>query len=170
MYHRDFIRKFVPDLLNAISIAFSKIPKMNIRCFERKFNRNIIPHIANLLKRVYSIEKVQEEVERLTKSIILYFVESDNLNSKYEGMVVLNELIRRVHDQSALTKDHELFKWIKENNIVSLVTDSSNYNLNNIKCLRFIMSFYLLHDYMGDQEIDEFWMVPNLSFDAKLKI
>ena len=52
---------------------------------------DIFMYIADLLKRVYSIERVQDEIENLRMNFIIACIKSKDEDLKYEGMKMLSK-------------------------------------------------------------------------------
>ena len=50
--------------------------------------------MANMLKRVYSIEKVKDEIERQTMKFVIILIKSKDRDLKYEGMKILFDVFR----------------------------------------------------------------------------
>ena len=90
-------------------------------------SNNILIPVANLLKRVYSFEKVHDEIKKLTYNFFFFLVKSNNKELKNEAMTMLSNIFIQIKKQSNFISPQDMYQWMNENHILSLIFDPSNY-------------------------------------------
>ena len=58
----------------------------------------IISVLTDLLRRVYTIEKVLNRIQKLKMSFIYICIESDDFEARFKGMKMLNKLLDKTMD------------------------------------------------------------------------
>ena len=131
MYHRDFIREYALNLKNLIESVFVKISFNNHDDMIKSFS-NIMKPIVNMLMRVYSIKKTHDEIKRLKMNFIIVLLKSKDEDLKYQGMRMLSRELNQARFLSSSKNHEEMYKWINENAILSIIYDSNNYSVKAI--------------------------------------
>ena len=101
MYHRDFIKKFAPDLKSMTENAILEKTKIKSKNINGKIN-SIVMHLANLLKRVYSIEKVHDEITSFKMKLVIILIKSKDNYLKHDGMILLAKLLHQIKTSSSI--------------------------------------------------------------------
>ena len=76
-----------------LRVQFSKCQNLHQKAYTINFN-DMMKSMANMLKRVYSIERVKDEIERLTMKFVIILIKSKSQKLKYEGMKILFDIFR----------------------------------------------------------------------------
>ena len=170
MYHRDFIRKFVPDLKNAIEGMIQTIPTIDYKNINQSTIRNILSSLVNILRRVYSVEKMNDEIEALKLSFILVFVKSHDQDLFVDGMKMLNNIFSEIMGQYSTISPEFMKTWIDENQILNFIFDPDIHSIKSIQMSRSIIGFYIIHGLVDDKEIDTLWSATKLSTEVQNEI
>ena len=101
MYHRDFIKKFVSNLKKLIESAILEKTWIESKNIAQNFDE-IIMHLTNLLKRVYSIEKVVDEITSLRLKFIIILIKIEDKYWRKEGMKSFSDLLNQMNALSSL--------------------------------------------------------------------
>ena len=80
---------------------------------------------------------------------------------------MLSRVLDVITEKSAIMSLEEMYQWINENQILSIIFDPRDYNIQTIKYSGHILNFFLNHGYLDEQQIDVFWIATKISMEVK---
>ncbi|CAD8179644.1 unnamed protein product [Paramecium octaurelia] len=139
MLNKSFVSSYVPTLEIAVQNNILQSPDNNLRNFSAQKITDILQSLANLLKRVYTLQRRQEIIDKFDFDIAFKCFTSDFLERKIQGLKAIQELIKRTKDQYNQYGIQEyqkqaaiqtILEWLNEKKIFeSLYVGSGNSHL-----------------------------------------
>ena len=84
-------------------------------------------HLANLLKRVYPNERVQEEIEDLRISFNFALIKSKDPKLKHDGMEMLSKLLNNLSENTKVSPE-KIYQCINHSKALHIIISPHNHD------------------------------------------
>ena len=168
MYHRDFIKNFAANVKTAVENAILNAPEASIRNVRREKIDGIISKLNDLLKRIYTYDQRDTEIEHLNLSIILMCLKSNFLERRIQGIKGLSEALKNIKFTMTNKISAEFMKdWLQQHKILEIIFDQKNYHVQIIQRSKEILKFLIVENCLGDAELSMFWRATEFDDETR---
>ena len=168
MYHRDFVKTFASDVKTAVENAILNAPEASIRNVRREKIDGIISKLNDLLKRIYTYDQRDTEIEHLNLSIILMCLKSNFLERRIQGIKGLSEALKNIKFTMTNKISAEFMKqWLSDHKILEIIFDQKNYHVQIIQRSKEILKFLIVENSLGDAELSMFWKATEFDDETR---
>lgn len=172
MYHRDFAAKFIPDIKDAVQSAILNAPEASIRNVRKEKIEGIVSRLNDLLKRVYTYEQRELEIEHLNLDIVLTCLKSNILERRIQGIKSLAETLKnlkysKTNEQAFATY---MLEWLEKHKIIEMIFDPKNYHVQIIQRSKEILKILIVEDKLSKEQLDLFWRATEFDDETRREI
>ena len=168
MYHREFVSKFCVDVKNAVQNSILNAPEASIRNVRKERIESIVSRLNDILKRAYTYDEREQEIEHLNLDIVLMCLKSNFLERRIQGIKSLAETLKNLKYSKANRISSEyMLEWLEKHKILELIFDQKNYHVQIIQRSKEILKFLIVEDKLSEEQLNLFWRATEFDDETR---